>query len=111
MNKFIKRTDMKNQKRYKVVIDRREYTISTNFITGEAIKRIAGITEKDDQIASKIYSEKYPDPRNDMGWYAFILVKNGEDIKLEDSHEVDLENDDMTQREFFTACNGTYLID
>jgi len=110
MSKFIKRIDMKNQEGYKVIIDRIEYNISTNFISGKSIKRITGITENDDQIASKIYSEKDPDPRNDMGWYAFILVKKGEDVKLEDNDEVDLENDDGTQREFFTACNGTYTI-
>ena len=115
METYIKKEQMKSQKGYEVIIDRKKYIISTDTITGLSIKRIAGITERDDQIASANYCNRTSNIRGGteipkMGWFAFILMKSEPDEKLGDYDEVDLL-DDGEQRQFFTACNGTYIIE
>ena len=101
MEKFIKREDMKKQDGYKIVIDRKEYNVSTQFLTGIQIKRIANVTEQMEQIAKATYSSA-----NSMGWFAYAFLDGKGDDQIKNTEEVDL----LEQNEFFTACNGTFII-
>ena len=98
---------MKDQKSYKVVIDRKKYNVSTQFLTGLQIKRNAGVTEQMEQIAKATYSSD-----NSMGWFAFVIRygTTESDDQVMDTEEVDLLGEDVKDG-IYTACNGTYIID
>lgn len=110
--KYINRTDIKRQKGFKVVIDRKTYTVSSQVLSGLSVKRIAGITQRDDDIARSTYGKG-------MGWFAFLMIRGDKpDYKLADDEKFDLleaENHGFLNKrgipEIFTACNGTFIIE
>lgn len=97
--------------KYKIIIDRKEYFVNTQFITGKQIKILAGITEEMERLAKATYGDE------SMGWFVWKITEKTRpyfphtpepDEKIDDNDEIDLVEDKGSK--FYTACNGTCRV-
>lgn len=98
----VKKEDMPHVKGYEIIVDKKKYKVSTDTPSGKLIKVLAGITERDEAVAKSVYAEW----SDTMGWFAYCLECDDEPL---------LDKDEILicdwGNEFYTACNGTYIIE
>lgn len=91
--------------KFSINIDKKDYVVSDQFITGKQIKILAGITERDEALAKATYVAEI----GNLGWSAYkIINKPMPDEQILDNDCIDLLEEKDSK--FFTVCVGTRII-